>query len=151
MTSWGNWRLNPTKYDLEYHTSGGIVARTIDLLTCTQSSQVLDWIMHESSGGACESHASDLVRAFNDLLHPRATMCSFGSDTAITVEDIKALVDEFASGKREWGKPGVVVSKIQARPLVRSLSPFARLCQVLVDRRRAMMRESARVGRVRRR
>lgn len=146
---WGRWYLNHGDYELERRTPEGVAFDSISLFTCTQSSQILDWILHMSNGGRIESNSIDLVKAFNDLLHPRATMCSHGADIAITADDVKLLVDAYVEERHD----GVfdVVRKIQARPLVRALSPLAwfRACMRNRFYEWTLMNESAQQGRLR--
>jgi hypothetical protein len=91
---WGPWRLDPQWY---------VLVRAdpwyeIDLEKCTTSAHVLDWIM-QINGKTWGDHATlaGLVRAFDDLLHPQSTLCSFGQSTHLTQPGIRRRVREAAA------------------------------------------------------
>lgn len=98
---WGPWHLDSAACLL--WTEAGGYRYEIDLLDCTTSAQVLDWIIqvHGKNWGDTETdrHAitGGLVAALDELLCPQATLCSFGEPGHLTQDDIRALATRGAS------------------------------------------------------
>ena len=88
---WGPWRLDPQWYVLVRDDP----RYEIDLEKCTSSAHVLDWIM-QINGKTWGDHATiaGLVHAFDDLLHPQSTLCSFGQPTKLTKAAVRQRVAE---------------------------------------------------------
>ena len=80
----------------------------IDLETCRDSSNVLDWICQISGKGWGRASVADLVEAFRDLVDPQRNFCSFGTDRYVPLGEMKAFLHERiakpteAEAERTW-------------------------------------------------
>lgn len=64
---------------LSLYGAAGRFVYECDLERCTTSAGVLDWLCQVAGKmWATDRVLAGLARAMNDLLHPQATMCSFG-------------------------------------------------------------------------
>lgn len=89
--SWGRWRYNPSNLCLELYDDRDEVEYQVDLERCTTSAQTLDWICQVAEKTwADDAVIAGLVRGLDDLLHPQATLCSFGSEKGPL--DVKKLL-----------------------------------------------------------
>ncbi|MGH3548398.1 MAG: hypothetical protein ACRDQU_09860 [Pseudonocardiaceae bacterium] len=92
---WGPWRLDADAGVLYPVTP---YRYEIDLRTCTTSAQVLDWICQiAGKEWADDATLAGLVRAFNDVLAPQATLCSFGQSTRLTRREIRRRVAQLGN------------------------------------------------------
>jgi hypothetical protein len=89
---WGPWALQGT--DLVIH-AGSISEYPVDLLTCTSSAQVLDWVC-QVAGRFAEGRDQEgraalawFVLAVDEILSPQATLCSHGKPTTLTQAAIR--------------------------------------------------------------
>ena len=88
---WGNWQLIKQVRVLKHVRC----FYEIDLDRCQTSADLLDWIFHVR-GKFNDQDNLDLMQAFEDVLHPRANLCGWGTDKRA---DVKSLVKNF--GKRD--------------------------------------------------
>ena len=99
---WEPWHLDADRRVL--WTEGGGYCYEIDLDTCTSSAEVLDWICQINGkqwGGSDAEHAAivaGLVRAFADVLHPQANLCSSGRSRRLSRPQLRYLVSRWAAG-----------------------------------------------------
>lgn len=96
---WGPWHLDAKARTL--YTEAGGYRYDIDLETCTNSAEVLDWICQiaEKHWGPEEGRpaiVAGLVHALIDVLHPQGNLCSWGQSKRLTRAKIRHLVDEVA-------------------------------------------------------
>ena len=70
---WQGWHLDKENLVLSHETLAASHGYEIDLLTCTTSAVLLGWIMEISPG--LGAPVMGLVRAFDDILQPRITVC----------------------------------------------------------------------------
>ncbi len=93
---WGPWRLDRTQRTL--WTRAGGYRYDVDLDSCTNSAQVLDWICQiaAKTWGRTEARhnaiTAGLVNALADVLHPQANLCSFGFGRRLGAARIRYLV-----------------------------------------------------------
>lgn len=88
---WGPWRLDPSHLTLTHDAS----TYEIDLETCTSSAQVLDWVMQiNTKTWGDNATIAGLVRAFDDLLHPQANLCSSGQSRQLSRTSIRSSVTQ---------------------------------------------------------
>lgn len=96
-TRWGAWRLSGH----ELVTKAGGYPYKVDLLTCTSSAEVLDWICQIAGKTWGTPHViGNLVRAFDALLDPQASLCSWGLDRRLTTEQIERLIIGYRDRRR---------------------------------------------------
>lgn len=92
---WGPWELDPTDPVLIYNDPNNHYEYWIDLRTCTSSAAVLDWICQIiGKNWGDNATLAGLVRAFDDVLHPQAHLCSMGQSTTLTPVEISNLVSQ---------------------------------------------------------
>ncbi|MEU6265552.1 hypothetical protein [Saccharopolyspora shandongensis] len=61
----------------------------VDLDDCLTSARVLDWIMQiTAKPWATDATIAGLIRALDDVLQPQTTLCSMGSSTHMTGQQI---------------------------------------------------------------
>lgn len=93
----GTWRLQPGTLELVLKRQDW---RRIDLERCGSCGLVLDWIFHYRDKGLTDQELADMLRALEQILRPRANLCSFG---ASKTTDSKALAKAYvkqAKGKK---------------------------------------------------
>ena len=105
---WGDWHL-----DVE-HLVLINPNYEIDLERCLTSAEVLDWILQFSK----KYHASyldiaGLVNAFDSVLTPQASLCSFGQPKRIT--DMRAVVDKYVNKHKTHGCESIWRHRCEAR------------------------------------
>ncbi|MGH3751954.1 MAG: hypothetical protein ACRDRP_04525 [Pseudonocardiaceae bacterium] len=89
---WGPWQLDLDRFELD-RAPGSADSYPIDLLTCTDSAQVLDWIcQYAGRSWGNDAALAGLVRALNDVLHPQATLCSEGKPTRLSDKQLRARI-----------------------------------------------------------
>lgn len=94
----------------------------VDLYRCTSSAEVLDWIIqiagkewasaehggddseHNPDGWTDDAILAGLVRALDDVLHPQAHLCSFGTSKRLGRRRIVELVAQAARVERGRGR-----------------------------------------------
>jgi hypothetical protein len=92
---WGPWRFDG-RCRVLVHANG----YEIDLAQSTTSAEVLDWIVQVAGKSwGDDTCLAQLVRAFDDLLQPQATLCSFGLEKGPI--NIKAVLTWTAAERRE--------------------------------------------------
>jgi hypothetical protein len=97
---WGPWGLRGT--DLVWQPGSGAAEYPVDLLTCTDSAQVLDWICQIAGRHTRPDDPDDaasvnaFVHAVNEILHPQAHLCSWGKSSRMKQRDIKAAIERAA-------------------------------------------------------
>jgi hypothetical protein len=90
--AWGGWRLNRDNYTLQLFDSDDHWIYEVDLETCTDSAQVLDWIMQTQ----CRDERYDgLIDALRDVLHPQRNLCSGGQNKILTRAEIREIVENW--------------------------------------------------------
>lgn len=72
----GTWYLLPNTLELVLKREDW---RRIDLERCDTCGQVLDWIFHYRSKSLTDQELADLLNALEEVLRPRANLCSMGS------------------------------------------------------------------------
>jgi len=73
------WCFDPNTLTLTLH--GGPYPYEIDLQRCRTSAQMLDWVMQIAvKRWADDRILASLVRAFDAILRPQATLCSLGHE-----------------------------------------------------------------------
>jgi len=75
---WGGWMLDAKRHVLVLIKDG----YEIDLETIDSSAEMLDWIFQVRRWTTPEEMA-DLLKAFRDIFHPQANLCSCGADLRI--------------------------------------------------------------------
>jgi hypothetical protein len=91
---WGPWRLDPDTYVLFW---GDPRRYEVDLERCRTSAEVLDWICQVAGKQwSDDANLAGLVRAINDVLHPQASLCSWGASRRIAKTKIRQRVDSIA-------------------------------------------------------
>jgi hypothetical protein len=96
--TWGPWHLD--KHTGELWTEAGGYRYGIDLNTCTNSAEVLDWIcqiagkLWATDDAGQYAITAGLVNAFIDVIHPQANLCSFGQSKRLTKAQIGRLVEQ---------------------------------------------------------
>ena len=74
---WGNWIYRPSTHTLEYRD--GPRRYEIDLESCTQSSEVLDWVAQiTQKRWSSSKDIGDFVQALNELLALQKNYCPGG-------------------------------------------------------------------------
>ena len=87
-TAWGCWIYHPENFTLECSDERGFIYE-VDLELCRTSAEMLDWIFQVSKKTwATADIVKDLLTAFDDLLSPQATLCSFGRNGQINPREI---------------------------------------------------------------
>ena len=91
---WGPWTYYEKRFALVF-TDPKAYTYAIDLSTCTESSEILDWII-QLSNKTWVSHQDlgYLVQALKELLNPQANFCSFGKSKSVPEESLKGLVQQ---------------------------------------------------------
>jgi hypothetical protein len=91
---WGPWRLT-SEGALEPSDPGqGLGSYQIDLATCTDSANVLDWIVQVAHKlDATDAIVAGLVRALDDILQLQSNVCGWGTSKTMTREQIAYLVN----------------------------------------------------------
>jgi hypothetical protein len=94
---WGPWKLDPDRFVLD-RAPDSVNSYPIDLLSCQDSDEVLDWICQV----ACQRWADDatlagLARALNDVLDPQATLCSVGEPKRISENQLRERITAAAT------------------------------------------------------
>lgn len=111
---WNGWRLYPRKLILRFEavideTYGIEVGYEVDLLTCWQSAGVLDWIIQVSGKDWPELDMDKVTAGFlyavDDVLHPQASLCSFGQNLTLTAQQITDRVAVFVQQFHEGEQP----------------------------------------------
>lgn len=85
-TRWGDWQYDADRFALTYVPS----RYDIDLDTCTDSAQVLDWIFQVTGKGWGDKSGSDVIEAFRAILRPQAYLCSDGRGKTIQPRKVAA-------------------------------------------------------------
>ncbi len=94
---WGPWILNTDSLSLEYGNR-----YDVDLESCLNSAQVLDWIIQVSHKSWVDNSVlAGLIRALDDVLNAQANLCSFGKQKEITVTKLRKLVRDTAANRKE--------------------------------------------------
>ncbi|QCQ93047.1 hypothetical protein [Rhodococcus sp. SGAir0479] len=95
---WGPWRLEAATYQLVNVDSDAGEYR-VDLLSCTDSAEVLDWIAQIAGKGwgSKPETIAGLVLAIDDLIHMQATICGSGVGKEIAKDEVVKRVDGFAA------------------------------------------------------
>jgi len=89
---WGPWQLDPDRFELDA-APGSVDSYPIDLLTCTDSAEVLDWICQFAKRSRGDDAAvAGLVHALNDVLRPQANLCSWGEPKRLSKKQLRDLV-----------------------------------------------------------
>jgi hypothetical protein len=94
---WGPWRLSGTY--LVYSEGRGEHEYNIDLLDCTSSAEVLDWICQivGKTWGTTEV-VGHLARAFDEVLRPQERLCSFGQHLTLTEGQLRQRIRDYRAG-----------------------------------------------------
>jgi hypothetical protein len=103
---WGPWRLRPSTLCIELHLDHRWCYE-IDLERCLTSAATLDWIFQIAGKRWAEQDPAvitGLVYAFDDVLHPQATLCSGGQSKTIPKE---LVAERVAKAADQW--PDLVV------------------------------------------
>jgi hypothetical protein len=87
---WGPWRLSGTRLADDQH------GYDVELLTCTSSAEVLDWLCQITAKDWGSPHVvGHLVRAFNEVLNPQANLCSWGQPMTMTKAQIRQVILDY--------------------------------------------------------
>lgn len=94
--SWGPWRLDVDGvYPALEHAREDY---PVNLTNCNTSAEVLDWIVQVAGKGwADDATLAGLVRAFRDVLHPQANLCSMGQAKTLSTSRLNELITEAAA------------------------------------------------------
>lgn len=76
-TSWGNWSFDEKSFSLD-HRSGSNVDYTIDLSTCTNAAEVLDWIAQIAGKSTGDADMATLIKAFDAIFGLQDSLCGLG-------------------------------------------------------------------------
>jgi hypothetical protein len=90
---WAPWVLDTQDYALVRMGEREVADYPVDLLTCVNSAEVLDWIF-QIEGRWDGEVTPAFIRAIDDILHPQANLCSMGQPKTLTPKAIKQLVAE---------------------------------------------------------
>lgn len=102
--TWGPWRLDAETLVIYSDPDSHVGYRyEIDLEDCQSSARVLDWICQisqkhwgtETENASC---VAGLIAAFNDVLHPQASLCSWGTSKRLTKAQIRTRVSRYVGG-----------------------------------------------------
>jgi hypothetical protein len=93
-SSWHGWHLDKERLVLSHETLAASHGYEIDPLPRTPSAVLLGWIMEISPG--LGAPVMGLVRAFDDILQPRITLCLDGETRSrrLSQRAIRKLVAE---------------------------------------------------------
>ncbi|MEV7013316.1 hypothetical protein [Streptosporangium sp. NPDC051022] len=98
-TVWDGWRLDPDRLALELFDTNQRSTYEVDLKQCLDSAQILDWLVQLSSKVWGEHDmakvTTGLLRAFDDILHLQANVCSEGAHRVLTSQRTRELVSVF--------------------------------------------------------
>lgn len=90
---WGPWLLDEAQKVLHLEDD----AYWIDLQTCLTPAATLDWVMQLAGKSWADDRVlAGLVRAFDDILHPQANLCSHGLPSSLHPEKLRGLVADVA-------------------------------------------------------
>jgi hypothetical protein len=103
---WGPWKLvldrsDLRPFDLDCAPGQPLSSYPIDLLTCKDSAEVLDWICQVA--GRCwgnDAKLAGLVRALNDILQPQANLCSEGKPKRLSDRALREQLTAYAARSR---------------------------------------------------
>jgi hypothetical protein len=97
-TGWGPWKLDPDRFVLD-RAPNSSDSYQIDVLSCQDSDEVLDWICQVASQKwADDVTLAGLVRALNDVLHPQVTLCSVGESKRLSENQLRERIAAAARG-----------------------------------------------------
>lgn len=98
---WEGWRLDPEILTLGMFTTDGGFLYEIDLEQCLTAAQLLDRIMQIRGKDWQELNMNavlgGLLLAIDDVLHPQATLCSWGRSKRLDRRQLRDLVDRIAT------------------------------------------------------
>src|SRR5689334_18567187 len=81
--TWGNWRYHARLFVLTHVPED----YEIRLDECSTSAETLDWIFQVANKTwMTQEDKGNLIDALQDLLHPQATLCSFGASKKLDVK-----------------------------------------------------------------
>lgn len=101
-TTWGNWRFDADKLTLDFESEEVNVGTEaepemerreryyIQLLDIQTPAAMLDWIFHVREKPWGDAAVTSLIDAFEELFHPRSTLCGGGVHREI--EDVRRLL-----------------------------------------------------------
>lgn len=85
---WGSWKYHPNNFTLECRDERGFIYE-VDLERCRTSAEMLDWIFQvNKKTWATAEIVKNLLDAFECLLSPQATLCSFGVSTSMNPREV---------------------------------------------------------------
>jgi hypothetical protein len=76
---WGQWKYRADVFSLDNETQG----YEVDLDTCTDSAQILNWVFQASSKEWSNEASVDLIEAFRDIFNRQANVCPGGKGKKI--------------------------------------------------------------------
>ncbi len=94
---WGHWRYNPAAFILEY-TGEALPGYWIALDSCTDSSEILDWIAQVAKKDPPRGDVDDLARALNALFDLQRNVCPWGKGR--TIDPRATVAHKLAEGVR---------------------------------------------------
>ena len=101
VIQWGPWTFERDSFSLVY--TEGRTPYCVDLRTCTDSAQVLDWIMQVE--GRYGYGVASFVTALRYVLHPQANMCRSGTNRRINPREVAAS-NGYESERPRRRRPG---------------------------------------------
>jgi hypothetical protein len=94
---WGPWKLDPDRFVLD-RDPDSLNSYPIDLLSCQDSDEVLDWICQVArQKWADDVTLAGLARALNDVLLPQATLCSVGEPKRLSQNQLRERIAAVAA------------------------------------------------------
>src|SRR5256885_8199788 len=101
---WGGWQLNKELCTLQLWDRGlESCIYDVHLDECVDSAHILDWICQiAGKAWATDEVLAGLVRAFNDILAPQETACSWGINKFRTQGVLRQQVAKWNDEGIEW-------------------------------------------------
>lgn len=98
---WGPWKLDLGRFVLD-RGPGFSGSFPIDLLSCQDSDEVLDYICQVArQRWADDVTLAGLIRALNDVLDPQTTLCSVGEPKRLSGQQLRGRITAAAGGNSQ--------------------------------------------------
>ena len=101
LRDWHGWSFDPDLFTLDLWLVNGAHRRQVDLERLSDSAKVLDTVLQiAAKRWATPEMVVGLINAIKDLIHPQATLCSFGQSRHLETAEIRERCGRIA-GKAE--------------------------------------------------